>query len=573
MLSQARKYLKIGPYGIGACVVILAAIIIRIALVSLGWPTTNSDEGTMGLMALHIAYRGEHPVFLYGSSYLGSLEPHIGAVFFFLFGPSFLALRLSLVLLFALFLLVMYLLTRLLYSEKLGLAVVLLLCFGSSEMLSRELKVVGGAVETMLFGALMLLLASLLALSIRQNLSTGERRLRLTLYACYGGTIGLGLWSHMLVLPFVATSLLLVFIFCRRELHKGTIASFLFGLLLGFFPSLVYSIRHPGLNALATLWGLHSSGGTASTLPFSLWDQIRGMMLVSLPLATGASLQCSIPDSPGIWRFHISSCMLAQGGWAIGFLLLWAIATVLTIRELVKILTHRDGKQHTLVYAAARLMILISGGLTMLSYLFSPASALVPLTSARYLVGLLIMTPALLAPLWEGVRLHANVPFLKRTSAVLKTGLLLFIYVAYFVATIKVFQQVPDAQATNRQQYKMIDDLLSVHITHIYSDYWTCNRVIFQSGERVICSVLDENLQTGQNRYLPYQYIVQQDAQAVYVFHINSPQAVAFEQQVERSGKQYGRMEMDDYILYKPTGGRPQDRPYYTHSRHVGGAV
>jgi len=486
---------------------------------------------------------------------------------------------------FALFLIVMYCLTRLLYNEKLALVVIVLLSFGSPEMLSRQLKVVGGAVETMLFGSLMLLLASWLALSLRFHPSAGERRRQLVLYACYGATMGLGLWSHMLVLPFAGISLLFLFIFCRSELRIGTIASFLLGLIIGFSPSLIFNIRHPAQNALGTLWDLHKSGGTSSTLPFSLWDQIRGVLLVSLPMATGAGTQCTVPDSAGEWRFHITSCMLVQSGWSIGFLLLSIIAAALIIRELVKHsrIAEQNAKtdayygdeatrsnrvrsifsrfpwlnpmsseeRRAVIVAAARLMPLIAAGLTLLSYLNSPAPALVPVTSARYLVGLLVAFPALLAPLWRGITQHTA--FLKRSVAVLSIGVLLFIYGTYLTATIEVFQQVPDVQVTTQQQYTMIHDLLRAHVTHIYSDYWTCNRVIFQSDERIICSVLNDDLQTGQNRYLPYQSIVQQDSHAVYVFHVNSPQATAFAQQAGQSGKQYEHIETDGYVLYKPT--------------------
>src|SRR5260370_14320206 len=100
---------------------ILIATLLRFLLISQGWPQTDSDESTMGLMALHIAYRGEHPTFFYGQNYMGSLEAYLGAVFFHLFGTSIFSLRMGLILLFTLFLISMYLLTSLLYSRGLAL--------------------------------------------------------------------------------------------------------------------------------------------------------------------------------------------------------------------------------------------------------------------------------------------------------------------------------------------------------------------------------------------------------------------------------------------------------------------
>jgi hypothetical protein len=42
-------------YHIAAFIVILLSSLLRFYLILLGWPSLDSDEGTMGLMALHIA--------------------------------------------------------------------------------------------------------------------------------------------------------------------------------------------------------------------------------------------------------------------------------------------------------------------------------------------------------------------------------------------------------------------------------------------------------------------------------------------------------------------------------------
>src|SRR5260370_9245609 len=114
---------------------ILIATLLGFLLISQGWPQTDSDESTMGLMALHIAYRGEHPVFFYGQSYMGSLEAYIAAPLFHLFGPSTFSLRLGLVFIFALFLITMFLLASLPYTTKLALCTPLFLSLGSVVLL------------------------------------------------------------------------------------------------------------------------------------------------------------------------------------------------------------------------------------------------------------------------------------------------------------------------------------------------------------------------------------------------------------------------------------------------------
>ena len=121
MLSWNKKYLKhlsIGSYEIAALAIIALAVLLRIFLIVKGWPETDSDEGTMGLEAMHIAFRGEHPVFLYGQNYMGMIEAYVGALLFRMFGVSLFSLRLSMVILFTLFLVSLYLLTSLLYSKE-----------------------------------------------------------------------------------------------------------------------------------------------------------------------------------------------------------------------------------------------------------------------------------------------------------------------------------------------------------------------------------------------------------------------------------------------------------------------
>lgn len=42
---------------------ILMATLLRVVLIYFNWPTTNSDEGNMGILARHVAYNGEVPFF------------------------------------------------------------------------------------------------------------------------------------------------------------------------------------------------------------------------------------------------------------------------------------------------------------------------------------------------------------------------------------------------------------------------------------------------------------------------------------------------------------------------------
>src|SRR5437588_2868002 len=242
----------------------------------------------MGVEAMHIAFRGEHPVFLYGQNYMGMIEAYVGALLFRLFGVSLFSLRLGMVILFVLFLASLYLLTSLLYSKKLALVSLALLSVGAPNILIPEMRAVGGAVETLLFGTLILLLASWLALTADQE-QLRHSRWRLVAYGGWGLTAGLGLWSHLLVCPFILMGGLMLALFCRRELRTWAPLCLLVGLLIGAMPLIYYNATAPlAQNSLVTALQIHSASNTGiSSSHVTFAQQIAGTFLYSLPIATG----------------------------------------------------------------------------------------------------------------------------------------------------------------------------------------------------------------------------------------------------------------------------------------------
>ena len=246
-LRQALRRLTLRVDGWRPLALIALGALIRLGLLLLGWPTTDSDEGTMGLMALHINTRGERPLFFYGQSYMGTIQAYLGALLFHLFGASVFSLRLGLLLLFTLFLLVMYLLLRLLYGQTFALVGLLLLDLGGPDLLKPQLLALGGYPETLLFGALSLLLAIWLARSASASAARPGWR-RLSVYGALGLTMGLGWWSDQLVFPLLVVAALLLVIFCRRELALRGLVALVAGLLVGLAPQFIYLMQPPAVN-------------------------------------------------------------------------------------------------------------------------------------------------------------------------------------------------------------------------------------------------------------------------------------------------------------------------------------
>jgi 4-amino-4-deoxy-L-arabinose transferase-like glycosyltransferase len=560
--------MKIRKLKRGALVVaalILLAVALRILLVILGWPPTNSDEATMGLMARHIAYNGEHPIFFYGQDYMGALEAYLGAIFFHLFGPSLLTLRLGVILLTALFLLSIYLLARTIYTRRFALFTLALLCLGSNYIFLRETYATGGSTQTLLFGTLAFLIPTLLGISYRKDASTGatgamgaiNRPLRYLGYGCYGLVIGLGLWSDWVVLPFFAFSVVLLLFACWRDWRSPALLFLLLGLAIGAIPLISYNLTAPaGQNSYITLRELfHGTTVQQARTLGQLWQGIKATLQVSLPTATGAPF-CPSPavDYAADLSDRLSaSCLDLNTAWSLGYLLLWLLSALLTIRALWRAFRQRDERRQ-FVLLVARLCLLASALLAIGAYSASSAPLGMPASHARYLIGLLIVTPAILWPLWEGL---TALPWPRaRLRISINAALLGLVAALFLLGAALTFGDVPSAQAADQQQTTLINGLLHIGATRIYTDYWTCDGVAFLSQERIICGVVDNNLQPSHNRDPHYYAIVSADPRAAYVFTPTSGQLQTLEQRLQASGtmSKYKRYVVEGYVVYEPVG-------------------
>ncbi len=571
------KQLKIGTYGIFAFLIIALATLLRIFLIAWGWPHSNADVDTMGIMAMHIAYKGEHPIFFYGQNYMGTLQAYLGVAFFRLFGISVFSFRLGSVLFFTLFLVIMYCLTSLLYTKKLALITLALLSLGSSIMLDAEIAGLAGYPELLFFGSLSMLLASWLALSYDQYSSPNRRLWRSIAYGCWGLVAGLGFWSDFLMLVFILLSGLMLVLFCWRELLQFAVLPLVSGLIIGSFPLIMYNLHAaPGQNTLNVLSYLHNAGSVELAKirahnHILLEPELKGTMLISLPAATGGAPFCYDTNLmlTGYLSFQNVQCpslhsnlsaVFVALAWSAGFLLLWTIAAILTIHNLLKLSIQTPRPQtdkQAIIRQFARLMLLCSGGLILLLFIMSPVSAVFP-GNSRYLIGLLISTPALIAPLWGlsfGKRAmasdasndkHSWFTFISFKKA-LGRGILLIIGIVLLVGTIQSFLEISTVQASNQKQDSLVHNLLRIKATHIYTDYWTCDSIAFVSREQIICAVVD-----GHNRYAPYSTIVEADPNSAYVFPIEAGQVPAIVERAAHSPGQFKRFVFGDYIVYQP---------------------
>jgi 4-amino-4-deoxy-L-arabinose transferase-like glycosyltransferase len=536
------------------------ALALRIVLTSFGSPVPNSDEGTMGLEALHIAFRGEHPVFFYGQHYMGVIEAYIGALAYHIFGFSLISLRLSTLFLFTLFFIAIYFLAKLLYSRRVALVTSLLLSFASADMFIQELRAVGGAVETLLFGTATLLFSTWLALHPQDDGKILGFNRRSIVYASLGLVMGLGVWSHTLVLPFILAGIVMLCCFCLKDMRTFAPLILIGLFVVGVSPLIIHTILHKD-NVFATALNIQG-GSSLDTSHVTIQTKLVGTFLYGLPVATGLSPLCTTSELPGNGpaTSHTLPCVLVHGSWSIGYLVLLFLSLWLSIVPLWK-LSRRyraqkvpgpSQEREQVVLSMARCLLIMTALSTLILYASSPLTALKP-WSTRYLVGLLVAIPALLWPLLlQYPHIEHSSSFKKRLLFLTKSLILAVIFATWLLSTILTFSALPSDIAANQRDQDFIHYLESQHIKHFYAGYWTCYRLMFMSQEHFICDGPDWLVQPQGRRYPPYRSILDADPSTVYVFSIGSADDQTFMNDYAHTGKHYMQFTYASYHIYRP---------------------
>jgi 4-amino-4-deoxy-L-arabinose transferase-like glycosyltransferase len=570
---------RISKIDIAAGGMILLSALFRLILLVQGWPLTNSDEGTMGLMALNIAYQGEHPTFFYGQHYMGSLEAFLAAGLFHVFGSSLFTLRLGTTLMIALALVGMYWLSRLLFPPTWALISLLLVSVSSGFAMAEEMRAIGGYAETLLFSTILFLCATWLVLTYQRHLSGHVPIRRFLLYLLWGLTAGLGLWTDLLIAPAIIASGLLLLTICWRELLRPLpLLCLLTGLCIGAFPLISYNLHAaPNEDSLSVFRGLHDQGGIALYTPSALLHEMSNTLSISLPLMIGEPF-CPVTEiaflgptsAPGL------ACTITRSAWGLGYLLLLILSCALVGCSAWQFWRKRKQRDETPELQRqwrqqlACLALLLGALLTLASYTFSSAPLIGPGIHARYLICLLLATPAIFWPLQIGIQNRKNAarPGLRTLSiAMLCTGILVLFCGLNVLGSILSFSELPAASTQNQQDAALIHELAHLQIHHIYTGYWTCDKIAFESDEQTSCAVLNSKLQLDYHysRYTPYVAAVTADPHAAYVFplsHEQFPLAHAYAALTNANtalsmlpapfNHGYNRIVLAGYVIYSP---------------------
>lgn len=566
ILIRIRQHL----YALAAIGVIGVAVSLRLALVLAGWPGTDSDDSTMGLMARHILFQGERPIFFWGQAYMGSLEAFVAAFFFAFFGSSPTTLKLGLILLYALFLVVMYLLVKLLFDQRWALVGLVFLSLSSPAALYLLLNAYGGYLETLFFGALLILLTCYL---LRIGGKPARSR-QLAMFGAWGAVAGFGIYSDLLFAPFVMFSLLALIVTLRRKLLRKAGLFLCLGFLLGISPWIIYVTSAASPDAAKSFLQHAPTSqqtaipGTSVNAPPSLASvvetHILGAVVIAIPNMTSGMNLCALAQDdawpPSHWgAASAQPCVVIRGLWGAGILLLmfltllWEDATARALLRRGSPQEWTEAERLQALRAIGRWLAVAAPLLTVGLFTISSASATSPWIYGRYLITLLIAAPVILASV--GARGARHLPRGgMRAGMVVALLLVIGIQISGILAT---FRQTQAQQTVNAQQLDLAQQLVARRDFAVYSEFWTCYRTAFLSNEQVVCSVLNSDFAQKPNRYAPYDNAVQSARPPVFVFPIDSHQSRNFAALASNQGWRYRTVTVDNqWIIFEVLDSR-----------------
>lgn len=430
-------------------------------------PAGTGDEALTGIVALHVAEGRAFPAYLYGQFYMGAFEAYVAAPFVAVFGSTVTALRLGMIVLFAIFFWSSYRVAAL-FDHRFAVVVAGVLALGSDRVLRDQLMTNGGYPEMLALGALLAWLTARLCVERRHAVE----------YAAWGAVAGLVFWADWLIAPYIGCLGVVVLARRWRDLPGWRGAGLLLGTAAGLLPLIAYNVRAAeGQDTLTAVLAFDELPASASP-----WEHYFRAVIVNVPRATG---MCGPECAP--WQLW----------WSVAYQVLLVAAVVIGVR------TIRTPQGALLVALSVAALI------TIVLYARSPRAVQDPFWNARYLSNLLISTPAVLWPIWlTGRRLLLFTP-------VLATAL---------VATAAVFTtSLPAARADTGALHRLIGTLDRIGADRVYTDFQLCHRIVYVSGERIRCATIDHDLIRGWDRYPPYREAVDAAPRPVYILRAGEP--------------------------------------------------
>jgi hypothetical protein len=461
-------------FGLGLGALVLVALIEKLAIMASPLGEIDGDEAVVGLMARHIAFLGERPVFYWGQPYLGSLEAFTAAPLFRVFDSSTLLLKLVPTAYSLGFLAVTAWMTRRLFGIGPALATAVYLALPPAMWAVWSTKARGGYAEVLFLGQALLLVTLALA--------SGPTR---TKAALWGLLAGLAFWTHLLAVVYLVPAV--VYVALSRRLRLPHAALMVVGGLIGMLPLIIENLSDGFLTLAALL--------QPPDLPVDPPAQFVRFFRVGVPVLVGlgqptTSQTMFDQDWPHRPAGHLVVAVLA-----VALLVGAMVVHVPAVRRLIRCGADRCAEPALLLFVAALVPPVVA--LTRFGFFVSEPRYALPLYSA---------VPLLAGALWR-------LPWRPLRWPVVSV---LVLFNAWsLVSTDPVLwrpEDTPDSTAATRAA--LVQYLVPQDRHQIYTDYWIGYPVMFETRETVLAYVISG----GFNRYVPPADNVQRTPNPAWVF-------------------------------------------------------
>jgi Dolichyl-phosphate-mannose-protein mannosyltransferase len=465
----------------------------------------SSDQAVSALMAKHILERGEHPVFYWGSTYAGTVEPHYLAGVFALLGPTYTAYRIGLGILVLLTVLGVYLVTRAAFGRPAAICAAAYLAVPPFFFLYKGLTSDGH------YDAFNLVVVATLLVAIRIDRALETGRPTPALLALLGAVIGIGWWINPITPPISAAAVAWVFL---RRSPRPPLRSLLWlagGVLMGSAPWWFWNLRNQWASLAASELGRAEPTGALKNLA----DIARH----SFPLLAGGA-------------------PFRGGGelWPISEVLVCGVLLVLVAPAIWSAMRGRS--------RLAGLFLLAFGALV-LSVIWS--RRYVP-TEPRFLFPYYILIPPLIGA--GALTLSRRPP--GRIAAVTCAAVLLAVHVCGLASEHRHLRNT--ATEVTAPLDTVLAALRQQRVRHVYTDYWTAYRVSFESREEIIATPIPGEEMV---RYPPYQDDATRDPTTAIA--VARPRASCLRSYLRESGSPYRTVTVDPYTVFLDLPGNVLD--------------
>lgn len=448
-------------------------------------------------MATHILDGRSHPLIFWGTNYGGTIEPHLVAAAFFLFGATPAVFRAAMAVLYALYLAGVGTLVWRFFGRRAALAACAWLALPPFFLPYKGLTSDGLYEMVALLG-----LATLfLALLADERLGAGQPA---TAVLCWLGlAAGLGLWVTPLTLPVAGMAVLWLLAGGARRIPARGWAAYACGGLLGAAPWIVWNLRHGWASVRARELAPAAGRGLLANGFRFLTDALPVFLGSARPNFSNDPHE-SFPGS----RVVVPLLVLA--------LVLPAVAAA-----------RRDRRLLLLVLV---LVVLSAGAVT--------SGRLAP-SEPRFLIAGYAALAALLGASFARLEAHK-----KRLLFVAGLSALLASDVSSAFHARRHLADTDDSQVTGPLG-PLMDEFRSRGITRVWTNYWAAYRITFESGERIVAAPIPRE---DADRYAPIQYAVRTASDPAVV--LLPPRDVCFRRYLVETGEPFSEERVGSFAIF-----------------------